>query len=358
MRFVPCEYQVPADREIRIFAALLHRTLGDFIDQLLVVISIKHQFRRAHLGVYFRPDRPYKQEILRLAPQIDRLWPTENYFPLDLFDSAGDRPLLGPDEWYEEGGAQPDILLLPSMCDRSVLAGFQNRAYLEIPDLQYWDDTLRTSLSDGWFCAMHYREASYGLRGTAGKRRNVPTEYVDQAIDAVIARGGQVVRIGHEGMTPLAERPGYVDMAAASFMQQAHIVSRSRFFLELSPSGPASLANGFGIPRLRCNSLNLLGPTDGGSIVMPLRVHNEVGADITEQLIRQGLFSDAFFKENEDLVCSHSPLDQVKLCLDALIATTAGIDGWRPVSERDWSTGGDSSIRLPLELALPFRIAI
>ena len=84
------EVQVTADQPFRIFSALLHRALGDFIEQLLFAATVKEHFPRARLDVYYRPDRSFKADTIAMAPQVDSQWPTMNRFPIDLFDIAAD----------------------------------------------------------------------------------------------------------------------------------------------------------------------------------------------------------------------------------------------------------------------------
>jgi putative glycosyltransferase (TIGR04372 family) len=88
------------------------------------------------------------------------------------------------------------------------------------------------------------------------------------AVDVLVQRGYQVVRIGDASMPPLS-RPGVVDLATHPARDTAldlWCVARSRFFLA-SDSGPYGLSWLFNVPCLAANVINVLG-------VYPLRRHD------------------------------------------------------------------------------------
>ncbi len=97
------------DRPFRIVAALLHRTLGDFVDQLLFAASVKELFPNARLDVTYRPDRPHKAELIKLAPQVDGAWPMPEGLSTDYFDTAGNPPVIPPQDWYDNLCHYPDL---------------------------------------------------------------------------------------------------------------------------------------------------------------------------------------------------------------------------------------------------------
>lgn len=358
MRFVHCEVGDPEARPFVIFAALMHRTLGDFIEQLVFAASVKEMFSHARLNVYFKPDRPYKADVVRLSPQVDSVWPTEKHLPMELFDTAGDKPLVGPEAWYEQGCDAPDLVLTPSNCLQRSLGSFSRRAVFQVPDPENWDSRLRELVRPGWYCVMHYREAGYGFRDARGENRDVPAEYAEPVIDAIIAKGGQVVRIGHPEMTRLRARNGYIDLSAAPFFLQAQAVNRSRFFLELSPSGPASLATAFDVPRLRCNSLNLEGPVDHESIVMPIRVSDDDGKDVTETLIRENRMNDITFRDNTDFTLKKCRLSDILFCVDELLETTKSVTSWRDMKNHQAPFNAPNRLGWPVPPAINFRVAV
>jgi putative glycosyltransferase (TIGR04372 family) len=77
------------------------------------------------------------------------------------------------------------------------------------------------------------------------------------AIDLIISRGGQVVRLGDPTMTQLPPRKGFVDLSSISnsFLLQAYACSRSRFLLG-GDSGPTVIATGFNTPAAAVNMVN------------------------------------------------------------------------------------------------------
>ena len=316
------------DEPFKIFCALLHRTLGDFTEQLLFAASLKEHFQNAELNVYYRPDRPYKAEIVRMAPQVDSAWPTMNQFPIDLFDTAGNRPVAGPTEWHEQRLDSPDILLLPSMCGKWPLSSFDHLARFRIPDAEYWDAELRSRVGPGWFCTLHYREPTYEY-GIARAERDVDLADIEPVVDDILRRGGMVIRLGHPGMRPMTARPDLIDFSEAPVMLQAYAVSRSRFFLEFSPSGPGSFASGFGVPRLRTNSVNLDGPLEANGIVLPQRVVDHAGVDRTLDIIRRGLLDEYLIAEMDDVRLRKNTVEEVLEVVAMMLDQTKEVTGWR-----------------------------
>jgi len=325
-------FDYPADerssRPFRIFTALLHRTLGDFTEQLLFAASLKEMFASAHLDVHYKPDRPYKAEIVSLAPQVDGAWPTNNRFPIDLFDNAGMRPISGPEIWHDSNCDSPDLVLTPSMCPRERLGSLPHLARFRVPDAERWETELHKATAGAGFCVLHYREAGYEF-SHMGNYRNVNAGDVQPVVDHLLDQGVQVVRIGHGGMTPLRAADGYADLSDAPFLLQAAAVSRARFFLEISPSGPSALANGFGVPMLRCNAVILAGPATPESLVLGRPILDADGRDVTTQAMAQDLPREIFIKENNGYTLGLNSAEQIKQCVDEMLRVTADVTGWR-----------------------------
>lgn len=330
MLFKGLEYsdRPESDAPFRIFAALLHRTLGDFTDQLLFAASVAELFAEARLDVSFRPDRPFKSEIVSLAPQVSSAWPAKNRMPVDLFDTAGMRPIVGPEEWYYAGCDTPDLMLTPSMCGREKLGYFEPRARFRIPERDHWDARLEAAVGAEGYCILHYREAGYEFSNT-GEVRNIGARDVEPVVDHLLASGVRVVRIGHPEMAPLRRRDGYVDLCAAPFMLQASAISHARFFMEVSPSGPYAIANGFAVPMARCNALILSGPTTPESIVLPRPILNGVGDDVTGDVVANGLNPAAFIEDNPDHRLGANNVEQIAAVAAELIAATEAVTTWR-----------------------------
>ena len=269
-----------------IVALLLARTIGDFSDQCVFAASFKQLFNFANLFIYWRDDRPYKSQLVSMMPNVTYSWSVKNEdsLPLDAFDCAGQRPVkVSALPWYQMGCDQPDIVLTPSMMQRTMLPSFPSIAHLRYPSDRVKDcDNRLAALGidpDRWFCVVHYREPNYKFRAP-NEARDLDVSQVNDVIRFIVEDlEGQVVRIGHKGMSPLLRNPGFIDLAGVEdgFQTHAHAISRARFFIELSPSGPVCVAWGMGVPVARCNCVSLYGPLDEQSIVLPKRIRRPNG---------------------------------------------------------------------------------
>jgi hypothetical protein len=231
---------------VYIFAAMLDRALGDFIIMNLYAAAVKCQFTDAFMTLYFHDDRPYKKDILDLNPHLNKALeagPTVN-LPIEYFYGFGDRAMLpGADQFIKMGLAFPDVILTPSMVSARDPLRFDYLPYLAIPTPR--QAVLDQELVDlgldpnRWFCCLYYREPGY-KPGAGVPRRDVSPEPYRQITEWIIRDlGGQVVRIGHPGMTPFPDMPGFVDLSRLEdrFMLQANAVARARFGV-VTDSGP------------------------------------------------------------------------------------------------------------------------
>jgi putative glycosyltransferase (TIGR04372 family) len=132
-----------------------------------------------------------------------------------------------------------------------------------------------------WWVALHAREADY--HGVERPPRNVdPLSYL-AAAQAIIDRGGYVVRIGDPGMTPLPQIDGLIDYAHSQYRtdwMDIFIISKARFLL-MSNSGPGSVAWLFGVPVAGTNwvpfSQGLLGQHD---VRIPKLIVNRTDSEV------------------------------------------------------------------------------
>jgi len=326
-----------------IVALLLARTLGDFVDQCLFAANVAGQFEHAHLHVYFREDRPYKRDIVSMMPNVRGVWRVrgENSIPLDAFDEAFGRPIVVPtDKWYQNKCQSADLVLTPRMMRRAALPGFKELTHLRLPpeSTEALDARFRASGVDPerWFCVMHYREANYGLRRAEENRDLEPGDAVEMARYVIEELGGQVVRIGHKEMTPFPDLAGFVDLAAEDdpLLLHAYAVSRARFFLELSSSGPASFAWALGVPALRCNCVNLVGPIDEKSMVLPKHIIRPDGTRMTvPDAIDAHAISDVAMREvlePKGYKYEANSMAELKAASRDIYAGTADCPCWRP----------------------------
>ena len=160
--------------------------------------------------------------------------------------------------------------------------------------------------------------------------REANLEHIPEILDRIIHLGGQVVRIGHPEMTDFEPRPGYIDLKSANFFLQAQAIGRSRCFFEVSPSGPASLAQAQGVPLARCNSVDLCTVRPELGFFAPKRVIHNSGKDLTLHLIETNQMNRRLVENHPDLEFQELQLPDLFNILDILLDMTSDSDnGWR-----------------------------
>ena len=105
--------------------------------------------------------------------------------------------------------------------------------------------------ADAWFVTMHIRDGLYRGETSGGLNqfRNSRLELYDEAIRAVVARGGWVIRVGNRGRT-LPEQAGVIDctsMGEYEDWKDIFLLSQCRFVVG-SNSGPVVVAQEFDVP--------------------------------------------------------------------------------------------------------------
>jgi len=343
------------DRPFRIFAALLHRTLGDFTDQLVFACTMKENVENAILNVHYRPDRPYKEQIISVAPQVKRAWPLKDGIPFDFFDTAAEPPIEMPHGWRENICHYPDIVLTPSNSNFEKMSNFREHAKFTVPDASYWDENLRLKVSSSWFAVIHYRDPTYSFRGPQVDRDFNPQDALP-VYDEILNAGGQVVRIGHKGMQPLPKKMGMIDLSEENFFLQTAAISHARFFFEFSPSGPSHLAMPFGCPLLRCNQTTIGNNFSDQVVVMPKRVIRDDGMDETLDFIQSGDFNSRDLGEAKSHRLLPNTPDQLLEGLSLLLRYTKD-EGWRkpPCPKIGGQTG---KLTFPMDNMLDTRLMI
>lgn len=246
----------------RIVALALDRALGNFAAVICHAASVKARFDHAKLAVYYRDDRAYKSDILRVCPEIDqivRMGDGES-LPLDAMDIGHGAPIPPPNHWYSVGWNSPHLLLTPSMAPIHTLGTFEQTSRFRFTDeaARLCGVRLRDAGvdPDRWFCVIHYREPTYGHRTPQPVRDVDPKSFEEVSRRIIENLGGQVVRVGHPEMTPFSVRPGFVDLAPQGdidFELQLFAISRARFLLT-SNSGPGICGSCFGTPTAMCNN--------------------------------------------------------------------------------------------------------
>jgi putative glycosyltransferase (TIGR04372 family) len=245
------------DRPFRITAFCLDRALGDFAVSLNFAASVKELFEHASLAIYFHDDRKYKSALLKSCPQIDNIicFDGDQPLPVEGFDIAFDPPVTATYlDWYKAGCHFSDIILSPNMMGDRYLFSFEQPARLKIPveETAGFAQRLVDAGVDPnrWFSAVHYREPNFEMRSPDPFRDTDPAVMQGVTHDIIDRLGGQVVRIGHPGMTPFTPRDGFIDLAPAGnddFMFQLYAMSRARFMIA-GASGPHDCTAALGTP--------------------------------------------------------------------------------------------------------------
>ena len=243
------------ERPFQILGITTEVTLGDLLTNVVFLSTLANQFDYARLHVKFRDVRPYSRDVMSLSPWIDLAEPLPDEWPKIVRKF---KPNVEPRRYPEVGrlnggGAYYyDMVVTNQMARATTLHALPNPVPLRLPPLR--EKELRDRLvalglrPSSWFAVIHYRESTYKFRLRSGERDSSP-EAFDALVDHIIAMGGQAVRLGHPGLTSFRPRAGFVDLSREpdSFMLQAAAVSCCRFMI-MGPSGPTSLAMGFGVP--------------------------------------------------------------------------------------------------------------
>ena len=338
-------------RPIVIVALMLATALGDFIEYNLFAASFKRQYRHARLIAYYRRDRPFKDGIVEMNPEIDEFWAMDNKDTVETeyFNVA---PGGGSDRHV-------DIILTPSMMHRGVLPSLPSLARFHIPAAKA-QATHNALVENGidperWYCVLHYREPSYQARGANADRDIEPSDPIEVTKHIIETLGGQVVRIGHAEMAAFPSMAGFADLSRGSvdIQMQAAAVHRSRFFLELSPSGPMALALCFGVPVARCNALILAGPTERDSIVLNQHIVGSDGATVPiETCVENNLLNGSvmpYILKSRGFRFVHNSLNELKVVAGAMVEATVDCPAWRtPRDHKLGETDAANQISWPL----------
>src|SRR5262249_38253924 len=106
-----------------------------------------------------------------------------------------------------------------------------------------------------WFVTLHVRETGYKPSDIGFRHRNADLDSYLPAIDALIQRGGFVVRLGSPHMRPATPRNGFIDYAHSSLRSDwmdIFLIAEGLFHIGVE-SGISHLPVTFGLPSLYAN---------------------------------------------------------------------------------------------------------
>ncbi len=241
---------------VKILANINSRSFGDFVSSLFFVNSVADCFDHKIVTLLYRDDMVFKSKLVRLANiDIEFRVPRGEMLPsFELINSSMPMKQGNIKGWYEANLQEQHMIIPEAMSAAFNLAMLDRFAYLSFPeDLARICEAhlLELGLSrDSWFCTMHCREPGFDEKPIAVNFRDCdPGIFLRGVVHVLDTLGGQVVRLGHPGMTPYPARKGYVDLSTLpdSSILQAYAISRSRF-LFAGPSGPAAVAEAFDVP--------------------------------------------------------------------------------------------------------------
>jgi len=155
------------------------------------------------------------------------------------------------------------------------------------------------------FITLHIREPGYDVADSQiHNERNENPQSFQKAIDYFLTKGLKVVRIGHEKMSTLEPRKGFIDLTKVNRPGEVDIfLCASNKFYFGSSSGPYSLSYQFGKPSLISEqpSFKHARPNNLTDMKQYYNVQTDKVANF-EQLIKLGLDTNtapAPFREND-----------------------------------------------------------
>lgn len=180
---------------------------------------------------------------------------------------------------------------------------------------------------EGWFVGLHVRESDPHWWTNAVDA--VPGSYVPM-IEAIVAAGGTVVRIGNSTMTPMPARRGCIDvahLAERSPELDVAIWSQCRFFVGTA-SGPLNVPHTFGRPSILTN-MPPIGLDQGFErhVVLPKRVVRATGEGVPYSELLDGPFGWGVSRRHEGLdwtFVDNTPDELVDAAEEMLRLTASG----------------------------------
>ena len=253
-----------SDAPIKILANINSKSFGDFISSVFYVNSVADHFDHTILSIVYRDDMDFKAptvSLLPLAAQI-RVPKTDALPSFELINCSSPLQSSGLAGWYQAGYNDQHLLITESMCAAYNLCALDRVRYLSFPEpvaRSYEERLLQLGVQPkSWFCTVHCREPGYqGKPSSPNFRDGDPAMFLEATKFVIEKLGGQVVRLGHPGMTPFPKMPGLIDITDQTDpLLQCFAISRSRF-LFAAPSGPTAVAEAFGVPMAVLDAVDL-----------------------------------------------------------------------------------------------------
>lgn len=349
-----------SDNPFIIVAIFTARAVGDFIILNTFASSVKKLFRHAKLYVYCRDDRGYKRDILEMNSYIDDvfLMPGEAFLAIDNFGYFTDIGSMGWEipkfitrhaPWHKYRCNAPHLILSPSIMEEAMLGSFEHPGRLRIPEDKV--DGLTARLidkgvdPDRWFSVIHYREPTYEYRPARRHRDASPEPHKAVTSRIINELGGQVIRVGHPGMTEFPAQKGFIDLALEEddiFYLQAFAMSRARFMLGVS-SGPLQVTSAFGTPTVSTNCItpfNAPGCWNDHDLCLHRNIFLKDGTRVSaKDAMDNGLYNRALMvslEQSHGITILENSSDELFQAALKLHAQTLDTEAWRvPVQEPD-----------------------
>ncbi len=320
----------------KIFAFLPARALGDFIIAAVVASSVREMFDEGELFVYYRDDRPYKNSIVSLMPNITGAFTSPakgGVFPLDFLDPPGGRLVSGNDIFEQFKVKDSNLILAGSMLNETAINSVRTTTLRIPPETVDSSDKALIDLGldpKKWFVILYWKESGYEFRWEDAKRMIYdPAPYIAAIRHIIEDLGGQVVRLGHPTPTKLPKLKGLVDLAKApnSEWLQIHATARARFFVG-SSSGPASYGPAFGVPTAHTDQTLQLGVWNPDDYIVPQGIHYQGKTFQAFEAYDAGYLFQEWKPESEVKYIRNTD-QQIVAATDEMYNITHNCLGWR-----------------------------
>jgi putative glycosyltransferase (TIGR04372 family) len=191
-----------------------------------------------------------------------------------------------------------------------------------------------------WFVCFHVREPGFWWKWNRfhGSTRDADVETYLQAMQAIVARGGRVVRMGDASMKRLPAMPGVIDYAHSEHKSErmdVYLSARCRFFVGVN-SGLSFLPSTFGRPCVLTNFTPISVPFPYTADITIPKLMRRRGADrfmTIEELFASGL-ADAQFQNRipEDVEVIDNDPQEIS---DAVLEMLEELDGNLAAADRE-----------------------